>query len=74
MPIKDLIELTSGFIYTYYLIKLAPHCEKYVYRNLEVSSFKSFLGIQLPRNYEMLVILGLLQMQGCPSLCILVGL
>ena len=69
MPTKDLIELTSGFLYTYYLIKFPPHFEKYVLRNPEVSSIKSFVGIQLPQNYEMLVILGLLRIQGCPSLC-----
>ena len=38
------------------------------------SSIKSFVGIQLPQNYEMLVILGLLRIQGCPSLCFCINL
>ena len=35
------------------------------------SSIKSFVGIQLPQNYEMLVTLGLLRIKRCPSLCFL---
>ena len=74
MPTKDLIELTSGFLYTY-LIMFTPQmfleslwsCApppivvsflqwgvnfiKYVQRNPEVSSIKSFVGIQLHPNW-----------------------
>ena len=74
MTTKDLIELTSGFLYTY-LIMFTPQmfleslwsCApppivvsflqwgvnfiKYVQRNPEVSSIKSFVGIQLHPNW-----------------------
>ena len=48
-----------GFLYTYEVRTLSNMCKK----NPEVSSIKSFVGIQLPQNYEMLIILGLPPMQ-----------
>ena len=60
MPTKDLIELTS----VYCMVSLSQWGANFI-KYLKVSSIKSFVGIQLPQNYEMLVILGLLPIQGC---------
>ena len=88
MPKKDLIELTSGFLYTY-LIMFTPQmfleslwsCApppivvsflqwgvnfiKYVQRNPEVSSIKSFVGIQLHPNWLNACNLRLPAIQAC---------
>ena len=49
MPTKDLIQLTSGFLCTY-LIKFAPHCKKLTIQS-DSRNIKSFVGIQLQRNW-----------------------